>query len=211
MNKLKWFTIVFLLLLAGCSEPDKPTIALNLAVERGDINQIERHVQAGSDINRPNNRGETPLHLAATQGSYVIAKLLVKSGADIDTLDNTGNSALNRSVLNGHTQITGYLIKQGAKHEPTQLLHLAVEAGVKDRDIIPLLIELGAEINQQNAAGETPLTAAITAKNRVLVKLLVSSGADVNLANAAGERPLAIAEQQGDQDIQRLLQRNGAE
>lgn len=63
MNKLKWFTMLFALLLAACSEPDKPTIALNLAVERGDINQIERHVQTGSDINRPNNRVKHPFIL----------------------------------------------------------------------------------------------------------------------------------------------------
>lgn len=211
MNILKFFLLGCVLLLSGCSEPDKPTIALNLAVERGDINQIDRHIQWGSDIDLPNGQGETPLHIAATQGSYIIVKLLVSKGAKLDILDKQGNSALVRAVLNGNTQITEYLIKQGAQHDQTQLLHSAVSAGVADRDIISLLIELGAQINEQNSAGQTPLTAAIASNNRVLVKLLIQSGADVNLANSAGESPLAIALRQGDQNIIRLLQVNGAQ
>lgn len=136
---------------------------------------------------------------------------MVKSGAAIDALDKEEYSPLDRAVLNGHAQITEYLIKQGAKHDSTQLINLAVGAGVTDRYIIPLLMELGGKINQPNDAGETPLTAAISDKNRLMVKLLVQSGADVNLANTAGERPITIAKQQGDEAILRLLIRNGAE
>jgi ankyrin repeat protein len=129
----------------------------------------------------------------------------------LDIPDKQGNSALVRAVLNGRTQITEYLIKQGAQHDQTQLLHVAVSAGVTDRDIIPLLIDLGAQINEQNYAGQTPLTAAIAANNRVQVKLLIQNGADVNLANRADETPLALATKQGDQNIIRLLQANGAQ
>lgn len=211
MNRFILFSLLCALFLTGCSEPEKPTIALNLAIERGDINQIERHVQWGSDINRANNEGETPLHIAATQGSYIIIKLLIKNGANIDTLDKAGNSALTRAVLGGHTQITEYLIKQGAKHDPTQLLHHAISAGVTDREIIPLLVKLGAQIDQQNSAGQTPLTAAISKNNRVQVKLLIQSGADVRLADGSSVTPLSIAQKLGNGDIVRLLQLNGAE
>jgi ankyrin repeat protein len=211
MNRLNLLVLMALLFVAACSEPDKPSIPLNLAVERGDINQIERHILWGSDINQPNINGEAPLHVSATQGNYIAVKLLVENGADINLPDTNGISALGRAVISGRTQIAEYLLKQGAKQEPDQLLDLLVRAGNTSRDILPLLIKRGARINHQDEAGQTPLMHAIAAGNRVLVKNLIQNGADVNLADTAGRRPLAVAREQGDENIIRMLERNGAQ
>ncbi|WP_275096790.1 ankyrin repeat domain-containing protein [Sedimenticola hydrogenitrophicus] len=211
MNRLNLFVLTALLFVAACSEPDKPSIPLSLAVERGDINQIERHILWGSDINQLNINGEAPLHVSATQGNYIAIKLLVENGADINLPDKNGISALGRAVISGRTQIAEYLFMQGAQQEPDQLLDLLVRAGNTSRDIIPLLIKRGARINHQDEAGQTPLMRAIAASHRVLVKNLIQNGADVNLANNAGQRPLAVAREQGDEDIIRMLERNGAQ
>ncbi|WP_428603333.1 ankyrin repeat domain-containing protein [Sedimenticola sp.] len=211
MNRLNLLVLTVLLFLAGCSEPDKPSIPLNLAVERGDINQIERHILWGSDINKLNINGEAPIHVATRQGSYIVVKLLTEKGADINLLDKQGISALGHAILAGRTQIADYLIKQGAKQDPDRLLDLMVKAGEKDRDVIPLLIKWGAKINHQNELGQTPLILAVTAGNRVLVKHLIQNGADVNLADHAGLSPLAIARERQDEDIIRMLERNGAQ
>ncbi len=203
--------LIALLFVAACSEPDKPSIPLSLAVERGDINQIERHILWGSDINQPNINGEAPIHVSATLGNYIAVKLLVENGADINLADKNGISALGRAVISGRTQIAEYLLKQGAKQAPDQLLDLLVKTGNTSRDIIPLLIRWGAQINHQDESGQSPLMRAIAAGKRVLVKNLIQNGADVNLADNAGRRPLAVARAQGDEDIIRMLERNGAQ
>ena len=41
MRKLSTITLAILIsLLVGCSEPDKPSVALYLAVQRGDLDQL---------------------------------------------------------------------------------------------------------------------------------------------------------------------------
>ena len=74
-------TLVFALSLVACDSSDKPTLAFYLAVERGDIDQIQRHIDWGADINQLNPDGRRPLHVAAAKGSMVVTRLLVRHGA----------------------------------------------------------------------------------------------------------------------------------
>lgn len=211
MNKIYLLLIILLIGLSGCSDPDKPSISLYLAIEREDINQIERHIFWGSDINKPNINGAAPLHVAATQGSYIVVKLLVEKGADKSVMDQEGLTPLDRAALAGRTQIIEYLIGQGAEYDPDQLLQLVVRSGVTARDIIPMLQRYGADINHQNSEGKRPLSIAIANGDRVVVKNLIQNGADVNLADDTGTSPLSLAMEQGYADIIRLLRSNGAQ
>ncbi len=203
---------LFLLLpLLACSEPDRPTISLYLAVQRGDLDQIERHIHWGADINRPDVDGRMPLHVAAEKGRVVVVKLLLKQGADIDARDRDGHSPLYAAVMAGRTQVAQYLIKLNAPFDADYLLSEAVRNQVQDRDVIDLLLDSGADIDHiSDLDGNTPLILAIREQNRILTKLLVSRGADVNLAGKSGEMPLAVAQQTGNPEIIRLLERNGA-
>ena len=57
-----------------------------------------------------------------------------------------------------------------------------------------VLLELGADINEANATGWTPLHAAAYAGANSLVEFLVESGATVNVQNGCGQTPLSLAE-----------------
>jgi ankyrin repeat protein len=199
-----------LLLMAACGKPDRPTISLYLAVQRGDIDQIERHIDWGADINRMDVDGNMPLHVAAANGRYVVVKLLLKEGAEIDALDRERHTALYKALMAGRTQVVDLLIERGAGYKPDELIHALVTNQVIDRDALDLLLRQGADIDNRDAAGNTPLTRAITTGHRVLIKLLVSRGADVNLPDADGRRPLTLARELNDADIIQLLELNGA-
>lgn len=199
-----------LLLLTACEKPDPPTIGLYLAVQRGDIDQIERHIKWGSDMEQADAEGRRPLHLAADKGRYVIAKVLVRNGAEIDALDLQGRSPLHAALMSGRTQVAELLIRQGARTDADQLLEQVVANGVADRDVVELLLQQGADINHVNAAGLSPLLQAIANDDRLLVKILIGHGADVNQPSNDGRVPLALATERQNGDIIRLLQRNGA-
>ncbi|MEJ1437563.1 MAG: ankyrin repeat domain-containing protein [Candidatus Sedimenticola sp. (ex Thyasira tokunagai)] len=208
-----WLLVAALLLLSllsACGNPDQPTIGLYLAIQRGDIDQIERHIAWKTDINSMDSDGRRPLHVAAGRGRYVITKLLIDNRADINAGDRNGKPALYHAVLSGRTQIAELLVKRGADPQPDKLLDEVVNESVADRDIIPLLLKWGADIDHRDAEGRTPMMRAIIAKQRVLVKLLIANGADVNAENSRGHRPLDIANRLQDRDIIRLLHRNGA-
>jgi len=210
ITNLSLTILLLVLMLAACGKPDEPTLGLYPAIHSGDINQINRHIRWGTDINQVDADGRRPLHVAAAQGSQVVVKLLLKNGADIGALDREGHSALYIAVMNGRTRVAELLIKQGAPYDANELLDEAVSNNLADRDVVRLLVSQGAQINRIDANGSTPLLRAITRNNRVLVKHLIAEGADVNQKDGDGRSPLVAAEEVGDTDIIRMLRRNGA-
>ena len=197
--------------LAGCGQRDRPSITLYLAMKRGDLDQIERHIAWGADLNRPLSGGQPPLHMAAAAGRVVIGRLLIDHGADPNARDREGKSALYRALERGRTQVAEMLVRHGARLRPTALLHQLTRAGTADRDVLAFLLKRGADIDHLDPRGQTPLIQAIVDDNLRLVKHLIRAGADVNRADARGRRPLKIATEGGNGAIIRLLRRNGAE
>jgi ankyrin repeat protein len=195
---------------AGCSRPDPPTIPLYLALQRADIDQIDRHIYHGANIDAEDPDGRRPLHVAAASGKLTVAELLLKHGADINAPDRQGHSPLHVALLTGRTQVADMFIRKGAVFEPDELLREATLGGVSDRDVVDFLVRRGADVDHRGPDGRTPLIIAIENDDRLMTKLLLSRGADVNLQDAAGRRPLAVATPLGNQAIIRLLRKNGA-
>jgi len=77
-------------------------------------------------------------------------------------------------------------------------------------DIITILIQHGANINQCNMHGNTVLLLVLKSTNPnfmpIIVKTLLADGADPELANFAGLTPLAAAQKTGNQRIIDLIQ-----
>jgi ankyrin repeat protein len=208
-------TVIFCLLtavlfIAGCADPDRPTIGFHLALQRGDIDQIERHIFWNVDINQAGPNGQKPLHVAAEKGRFIVTELLLKHGAVINSKDSKGNTPLHTAVMLGRTQIAEFLIKHGAEFNPNKLLEDMVHQSVTDRDVIRLLLRNGADINHVSEQGNTPLLDAIKQKNRALTKLLIANGSDVNKPGNSGQTPIQLAKQVKDDSIIRLLLKNGA-
>ena len=67
----------------------------------------------------------------------------------------------------------------------------AVEA--KDLNALEKSLQLGADINFQDANGDTALIKATKANNKEIAKYLVENGADAQIANNAGYTALDIA------------------
>lgn len=198
-------------LLSACSEPDKPGVELYVAIKRGDIDQLERHIYWKSDLNSINADGNSPLHESAIAGRMVMAKLLLRNGARVNEKNRAGKTALQLALENGRTQLADILINQfAAEYDATGLLFSILEAGVSHRDVIGFLAGKGADTNAQDNAGETPLTLAVKQGNRLQAKHLIANKADVNLANRGGELPLALALQNNIPEIARLLESHGA-
>ncbi|XP_031573843.1 uncharacterized protein LOC116307692 [Actinia tenebrosa] len=66
------------------------------------------------DINRPGPNGLTPLHRAATEGSYDCLQLLIDQGANVDIRDENGCTPLHDAVYHGNVRCVLALLKAGA-------------------------------------------------------------------------------------------------
>jgi ankyrin repeat protein len=211
MRTLITITLAILIsLLGGCSEPDKPSVALYLAVQRGDLDQLERHIHWGTDINVMLPNGQYPLQFAAKKGEIIMVKTLLKHGADTAAVTADGDSALDLAILNGRTQVAEVLLAQGARLDASAVLLKAAQIGVTDRDTVRFLTERGADLEQRNADGDTPLLIAIRQDNHRLTSHLVNRGADVNAKAADGQSALALAKELQHAELISLLERQGA-
>lgn len=202
--------LVAVLLLVGCGQPDKPSIALYLAMQRGDIDQMERHIAWGSDIDAMLPNGQYPLHIAAEKGRLVMVRTLLKNGVDINRPTRDGDTPVELAILAGRTQVAELLLQRGADLDPTALLLKSATQGVTDRDTVRFLTERGADTEGRDATGDTALLIAIRQDNHRLATHLVNQGADVNVATADGQSALALARELGLGELVSQLQRQGA-
>ena len=203
-------SLLLVLQLSACSEPEQPTISLYLAVQRGDINQIERHIHWKSDLNQLDPDGNYPLQVVAKRGKIIEVELLLKHGAEVNAVDPAGQTAVGDALLAGRIRVVDLLLKHGAKLDADALLLKAAREGNNDRDVISYLVRKGANIEARDEQGDTPLLIAIHLGNHRLVRHLINQGADVNTKGANGQSALALALELKSMDIASLLQQQGA-
>jgi ankyrin repeat protein len=93
-------------------------------------------------------------------------------------------------------------------------LMVALNINNKDKDIIKLLLDNGADVNTISNYGMTPLMVAFNINNKKdkdIIKLLLDNGADVNAQDYDGRTPLLFAVLNNyDKDIIQLLVDTGA-
>ena len=212
MRKLLLTALLMSLLLVttGCSEPDRPSISLYLAVQRGDLDQLERHIFWESDINAQLPNGLYPLHVAAEKGRIILVRTLLEHGAAIDQTSQQGDTPLELAILNGRTQIAEVLLAEGATLDASALLLKGARAGITDRDTVRFLIERGADTEFRDDTGDTSLMVAIRQDNHRLATHLVNQGADVNVLGKDGRSALAVARELQFGELISLLERQGA-
>ncbi|MCG7948540.1 MAG: ankyrin repeat domain-containing protein [Candidatus Thiodiazotropha taylori] len=198
------------LVLSACSKQAEPTITLSRAVQIGDIDQLERNLHWGADVNKADTSGLTPLHVAAQKGSLVMSRILVKNQADLEAVDPRGHTPVLKALIARNPIIAEFLVEKGAKIEPNSALHETAALGSADRDVVGFLIKKGAKLDNQDEKGNTPLHSAILNDQRVSAKYLINRGASLDIANQEGLTPLGLAKQKGNQDIIRMLIQFGA-
>ncbi|XP_069469495.1 ankyrin repeat domain-containing protein 12 isoform X2 [Ambystoma mexicanum] len=115
-------------------------------------------------VNKRNERGETPLHMAAIRGDVTQVKELIRLGANVNVKDFAGWTPLHEACNMGYY------------------------------DIAKVLIAAGADVNTQGLDDDTPLHDAASSGHRDIVKLLLRHGGNAFQANKHGERPVDVAE-----------------
>lgn len=87
---------------------------LHEAVERGDIDEVERLIAQGHDVNKKDQHGSPPLHGAAVKGYEAIAELLINQGARVNRRGSGNDTALHWAAYEGHEAVAKLLIAHGA-------------------------------------------------------------------------------------------------
>ncbi|XP_053623769.1 ankyrin repeat domain-containing protein 11-like isoform X4 [Plodia interpunctella] len=136
-----------LALVMQMSSQEAPPVAATPAEERKRTRQ------------QRNERGETPLHVAAIKGDHDQVKKLLDQGQDPDVPDFAGWTPLHEACSYGW------------------------------HPVVVVLVNGGANVNAKGLDDDTPLHDATTSGNLKMVKFLVEHGADPFVKNKKGKMP----------------------
>ncbi|CAN4095129.1 unnamed protein product [Withania somnifera] len=78
---------------------------LCMLVTKGDSDLLRRLLSNGIDANSKDYDHRTPLHVAASQGLFAMARLLLGDGASVFSKDRWGNTPFDEARLSGNNQL----------------------------------------------------------------------------------------------------------
>jgi ankyrin repeat protein len=157
---------------------------------------IDAYGPFNPDINHRNNKGSCAIHYALPKAkvgtesytsSFKIMKILINAGTNINIQNSIGDSPLALACANRLYNHAEFLINKGA------------------------------DVNQTDNEGRTPLVHAVLtepASNRCntrTIQNLINAGANINVVDAEGNTLLAEAVSSGNTKIVRLLVNSGIE
>ena len=159
---------------------------LYTALTKNRLKMAKMLIDAGADVNAPSSEnGMTPLIIATSK-----AEKLKKQAEKI--MENT----------KGYTQSKGI--------EANLKKHIAIQMNIA-RKMLKMLIESGADVNQETPLG-TPLMRAVSNPwNIELVEILLKSDAQIDLQDRNGRTALFYSETFGNNKISSLLLSAGAD
>ena len=224
--------VVKLLLKHGANVDEKNLdgwTALMKASKKGDskLEIIEVLLKYGAKVDLQNDAGESALMVAAQNSQAKVAtKLVHDCGASVDLKNKHSNwTALMEASESGSVDIVKLLLDHGADDLGWALVLAILN---KHNDIIELLLECGAQVDDTNWSrflSQSPLIAAIEIGDAGIVKLLLKHGAKqgievIRMLSGHGtqvdeidlpDSPLLLeAVETGDADVVKLLLEHGA-
>jgi len=148
------------------------------ASRRGDVTALQTaHEADPASVNTRDEKGFTPLILAAYNDQPAVVEFLLQKGADVNAQDRAGNTALMGVCFKGY------------------------------KEIAKKLIDGGADVNLRNANGAPALTFAATFGQLQIAEWLLRNGAQSNLPDSRGKTSLDHAIIQENEEMIELIQR----
>lgn len=163
---------------------------LHVAVRYHNSECISLLLRAGADLTRQNTLEESPFEAAVMIETLHIIEAFLNNGVQANVKDTKGNTILHRAVTSEHY----------AKGFGTYNYNRA-----HYKEVIDLLVQKGANINEANHKGVTPLMVAASDDKVESIKALIEHGVDVNAKDSQGNTALHYAVERGRLDAFRAL------
>lgn len=171
------------------------------SIEKNDIQSLRELLTQKIDVHQRNDKGDTPLMLAAKNGNTEIFRCLLENHAEINAVNNTGASALIFATFYKHSEIIRMLLENNASINIFGALDkgmaLMTPLGIavldsqfnKNYEIVQMLLQYGADVNFPDAEGRIPLHLA--GRNSFLIELLLEKS-DINTVNKRNGKTLLM-------------------
>jgi ankyrin repeat protein len=159
------------------SSPQLSVRDLTQAARNGNRDRVRRAVtEAGLDAGASDQRGNTPLMLAAYNGHTAVVEFLLGRGAPIDARNREGRTALMFAATGPFPETVSLLLERGAAPNATDKAEgwspLMFAAAEGNREVARHLLEHGADPTLTDRDGETARTFAANGNHTAVVNLL---------------------------------------
>jgi ankyrin repeat protein len=205
-------TMIGMLLDAGADanapDPAGETPLMN-AARVGKLDAVTLLLDRGATIDASDaTYQQTALMVAVRENRPEVAKLLISRGASVNAKTRVGRTpqwVLPNSVPgfgHGIGIVRGGLPARGSRPPiPGGMTPLLYAARDGRADVVRMLLDAGADINQRDANEITPLIFAITNNHPDVARLLIDRGADINAVDWYGRTPLWAAVETRNMDV----------
>jgi hypothetical protein len=183
------------------------------AVDRNDLDEVNKLLRSGENVDQAEDDGTTALQLAVSRGNLEIVRRLLSAGAKVNAIDEYGCNVLFSLDDDSDAAMIALVMKarpdanQASSTGYTPLMHAAEQ---DDEELIRAFIQAGAKIDAQNTDGETALMVAAKEGNVEAVRGLLASEANVHILNSQKQDALQLAEAAGNAEVVELLKTAGA-
>ncbi|GAA1007667.1 hypothetical protein GCM10009556_019550 [Acrocarpospora pleiomorpha] len=145
---------------------------------------------------------------AVFDGDTAGVRAILLDGADPNAVDEDGTPLVELAVHYRRTDVLRVLVEFGANLDVPSLLHNLV-AGQDLPDMLPVLLELGADANARDSTGWMPLHFVSAYGYQGSARVLLNAGAEINAITSEGLTAAEIAQRNGHGALVTLLVRAG--
>ena len=188
-------------------------IPLFLACNWGnDLETVRLLIDAGSDVNDKNSRGEIVLVSTLYYGKREIIDLLIDRGATIPDDEGILRRVLYVTASNGMERPFNIAVEKSKKLDLAWWTEVPMHACARGGSvsIAEALIEEGIDFIKKNIYGVEPLHIAAENGRTDFVELLLSKGAEIESPSLMGKTALHFARENAHDDLAALLIAKGA-
>ena len=208
---------------------------LHWASYRDNLDEADRLIRAGANVNAANDLGATPLWIASLNGSDAMVARLLAAGANPKAALLAGETPLMAAARSGNPRVVDLLLAKGADANargPRGQTALMWAVAEQHPDVVKVLLARGADVHVRSDAwtqvmavpphgmleynraiphgSNTALMFAARAGDLASARLLVAAGANVNDQDAWGVSATAMAAHAGHRDLVEFLLERGA-
>ena len=180
-------------------------------VIKGNITEVQRLLDADTNLELKDQNGYTPLMHAVKQQNPQMVEMLADFGANVNISDNLEDTPLVWASSMNNTEIVKILLEKGADPDKGNFTPVMWSAFHGNVQMLKLFLEYRANLNSRTHEGWTALMWTAEKGNIQAMWELLRRGARVNMQNNTGQTALMFASRSGNIATVGLLLKKGGD